>query len=960
MLMIIVGTLIGAIWGAVVGSYAWIGAFLGGLTAGLISTIQRSNALAQQVKQLSVDLSNTQKILAKLEQQQLKNRDVGSQIADSETNHLDQTIPDQSRNTVSTDDQAGNLRVQTVSPSTESELPDLPEEVLSHAGKADPWLAESTPSAPRMVKLPAESLAPIEPTIAEKLVNKIKSFFTEGNPIVRVGMVVMFFGVSFLVKYASTQGLFPIEFRLTGVLAIALALLGLGWRTRGREGGYGLVLQGGGIAVVYLTVFAAAKIYGLVPLGLAFAVLSLVVCFGVALAVLQGAQILALLATAGGFLAPILTSSGSGSHVGLFSFYLLLDLGILAVALFQSWRLLNWVGFIFTFVISTAWGVLQYQPSQYLSTQPFLIAYFALFLIVSLLFSFKQPPQLKGFVDGSLVFGLPLVAFSLQIILLHESTYGLAISSVILAAIYLTLSAWLVKKHFDSHELLATAFLALGFTFITLAIPLALSAQWTAVTWAIEAGGLVWIGLRQSRLRPRVVGYLLHVGAASAFIFHGVHTGVWPIISGSYLSTIILTGTALWISYIHFKYVDDVKSQEALIGKLFLAVAVFWWHLSNLIEIKAHGIYFYRFTEILVYLAATLLAVQWFARKLSWSALAYTNFSLIPLMIILNIAVYIDHPSWHLLQGGILLGELLLLASLYQFLNQCEEDDQKTIFSLQGVSHLLLGWFILFLFVWEGQWQAAHWTLAEGANLMLWLGVFATPLVLLFRVVQSGRWPAMQYGEIYKHWIPAPLWIALVVLFVKCSIQSAFNESHFLPVINFIDLSQFAILLLFGFAVVYGYFGEQNKMQQVTVLGVGLFVFINVVVLRGMSFYLLLPYEVSALWDSPKIQMALSILWTLCALVVMNASRRLQLRNLWMLGAGLLAIVVLKLFTKDLSSSGTLANIISFMVVGVLMLLIGYLSPAPKSNGLTAGISTSDKTELPESTAIIQPQEQDK
>ncbi|HSC66285.1 MAG TPA: DUF2339 domain-containing protein, partial [Cellvibrio sp.] len=88
-------------------------------------------------------------------------------------------------------------------------------------------------------------------------------------------------------------------------------------------------------------------------------------------------------------------------------------------------------------------------------------------------------------------------------------------------------------------------------------------------------------------------------------------------------------------------------------------------------------------------------------------------------------------------------------------------------------------------------------------------------------------------------------------------------------------------------------------------------------------------YVPDILWDSVVVQMALSILWAICALVIMNLSRRWQERKLWMLGAALLAMVLLKLFTKDLTGTGTLARIVSFMVVGGLMLLIGYLSPIP-------------------------------
>jgi uncharacterized membrane protein len=50
---------------------------------------------------------------------------------------------------------------------------------------------------------------------------------------------------------------------------------------------------------------------------------------------------------------------------------------------------------------------------------------------------------------------------------------------------------------------------------------------------------------------------------------------------------------------------------------------------------------------------------------------------------------------------------------------------------------------------------------------------------------------------------------------------------------------------------------------------------------------------------------------------------------LWLAGAGLLGLVLVKLFTVDLSGSGTLARVVSFMVVGILILVIGYLSPIP-------------------------------
>src|SRR5690606_35156942 len=111
----------------------------------------------------------------------------------------------------------------------------------------------------------------------EKAFGFLRRFFTEGNPIVRIGMVVMFFGMSFLITYASNQGLLPLEVRMAAVAFIALALIILGWKTRARVGGYGLVLQGGGIAALYLTVFAAAKMYSMMPASAALGLMILVV-----------------------------------------------------------------------------------------------------------------------------------------------------------------------------------------------------------------------------------------------------------------------------------------------------------------------------------------------------------------------------------------------------------------------------------------------------------------------------------------------------------------------------------------------------------------------------------------------------------------------------------------------------------------------------------------------------------
>ncbi len=122
-------------------------------------------------------------------------------------------------------------------------------------------------------------------------------------------------------------------------------------------------------------------------------------------------------ASSRGFAAPILISTGSGNHVVLFSYYALLNLAIFAIAWKKPWRALNLLGFAFTLVIGTAWGVLRYEPALRDTTEPFLVIFFAIYLAIPILYAWrrgKDEPAHRDFVDGTLVFGNPLIAFALQ------------------------------------------------------------------------------------------------------------------------------------------------------------------------------------------------------------------------------------------------------------------------------------------------------------------------------------------------------------------------------------------------------------------------------------------------------------------------------------------------------------------------------------------------------------------
>jgi uncharacterized membrane protein len=406
-----------------------------------------------------------------------------------------------------------------------------------------PRAAVPVPSAAPRVPAP-----PAPPSAIERAFAAAKDWLLGGNTVARVGLLVLFVGVAFLLRYVAERTQIPIEVRLLGVAVGALVFLVLGWRLREKRPGFAITLQGGAIGILYLTVFATMRLYGVLPALGAFGLMAVLAALSGALAVMQNARALAALGAVGGFLAPILISTGEGRMALLFSYYLLLNLGVLGVARFRAWRELNWIGFVFTFGVSGLWAVRRYTPEDFLIGQGFLAAFWLLFLVVSLLYALRQAGERRGLFDTTLVFTLPLAAFGIQ----TRFTEGpqLALAATVAAGVYLGVSTWLLRRHDKTLQLLTEACFALGVGFLTLAIPLAASAQWTAAAWALEGLALVWVGLRQQRVLPFAAGLLLHLLGAFSLL-HALERGavsLAPKWSGLTVNLLVFSACAFAVS----------------------------------------------------------------------------------------------------------------------------------------------------------------------------------------------------------------------------------------------------------------------------------------------------------------------------------------------------------------------------------------------------------------------------
>jgi len=785
---------------------------------------------------------------------------------------------------------------------------------------------------PDEIKAPPPPQQPIEdepPRTAGDPVDRFKAFVLGGNLVVRVGVVVLLFGFAFLVKYAAARDLVPLEIRLAAAFAAGIALLVLGWRLRHKRFGYAITLQGGGIGVMYLTLFASARLFDLVPLPLTFLIMVGLVVFSGILAVLQNAAAMAVLGAAGGFMAPVLLSTGAGSHVTLFSYYALLNAGICGIAWFKAWRWLNLLGFVFTFGIGSAWGMQYYRPDYFASTEPFLVLFFVFYLVISVLFALRQPPRLKGYVDSTLVFGLPLVAFSLQVGLVRDTTYGLAFSSLAMGLIYTGLATVLWRRRAQGLAALVEAFLSLGVVFGSLAIPLALSGRWTTVAWSLEGAGLVWVGCRQQRWTARSFGLLLQVGSGAFFLFgsHGTAADL-AVFNNRFLGGMLVGLAGLVSAFFLERYQPQLHRLEKSLATLSLTWGLLWWFGTGFAEIDRRLRRRHELVATLAYIGFSGLVLGWLYRRLDWQKLRWPAMGLTALAI--GDYRYFKHPfeDWWLAVWPFTFG-------VHLFLLLCMDSAwPRKIAAAWHVAGILLA---TILISWEAGWLL-DW-LAGGAEVWAFIAWGAVPgavAILLSKLKNKPGWPFEPWQTAYQGWAPALLVSGLLVWTLGgLTYDGNPRPLPYLPLLNPLDLVQiFVFLVLFRW--VLGSLQEPaGPAAGVTPAllwagpAAGVFGWLTAMVARTVHHLADVRYSADALFQSDLFHTSLAVLWGLLALGCMITSNRLKLRPVWFTGAGLLAIVVIKLFLVDLSGSGTVFRIVSFPAVGGLMLIIGFYTPLP-------------------------------
>jgi uncharacterized membrane protein len=800
--------------------------------------------------------------------------------------------------------------------------PPSPTRATANATPA-PATANASPSGPAAAPSPGAAPASGAPNWSDKLLARGKAWFTEGNVPVKVGVLVLLFGVAAALRYAAAQGYFtmPIEVRLASIAAAALAGMGWGWRERLRRPAFGLSLQGGALGVLLLTVFAAFRLYGLLPATAALALVVVLVAGAAALAVLQDAMWLALLGFLGGYLAPVLISTGSGNHVALFSYYAVLNAAVFAISWRRSWRLLNLLGFAFTFGVGAAWGASFYRPELFASVEPFLVLFFAFYIVIGLVYVLRQSAHRRPWVDGTLVFGTPLVAFPMQAALLRDDRMGLAFSALAVALVYAGLVYFLRARR--GERLLTEAYGALALGFATLAVPLAFSASTTASVWALEGAGAAWLGLRQGRRFPWLAGLGLQLLAAGAYLtsMDQARQGIAPVLllNAAWLGAAMLSFSGFALSLVH-----DRHQPRFGIAAASFWWAMAWWAIGGLLQLELARRSIGAWPFAALYLAVSMaiaaglrIAARWPRLDGAIATCAFGGLLLAPTAED-RYAQPIAPDSWPYWLAFAAAG-LGALRALRQT-------------STRGlvVAHLSVLWTLALVLTLQARSTTTlpgpgGTAMADGWQALAQCAPLALMSLLLWRRPQWLSWPRAGLFDGYRWGWFAPALALLGLAWLAALMQPGDAAPlGYLPLLNPLELTLVGVaLFVLGFAA-----GEPALRPLRQAAPLLAFAVLTMGVLRAVH-HLHGDAWSPSLLRAGVAQTSLTVAWSLLGVSAWILGSRRCDRRIWWAGALLMAVVLGKLALVDRQYMGNVAGIVSFLAVGLLLVGVGYVAPSP-------------------------------
>ena len=747
------------------------------------------------------------------------------------------------------------------------------------------------------------------------------------NWIAWAGVSALFVAVALFVKYAFDQGwLGPwVKVACGAAFGLLLILAGeISIRRRWRP--FGLSLLGGGMAVLYATFFAGYRFYGFFSPTVSFLLMVLVTAGGMYEALRHDARSVSFFSALGGFLSPVLVSTGKDPRDALFTYLLVLDIGILTVVRLKRWRFLDIVGMLGTWILYTGWRVAFYGEEALVPALLWAGAFYAVFLIPFLFDVLDKAAVKIERMAG--VLAVTAWAFANAWGILspeHEVLCGAI--ALFLGAISLSLGIAASRRcEVDGGALLLLSLYATAF--LTISAPLFFDGRTVTVLWASEAPFLVALAylLRYRPIRTAALAPLVLSAFRVAGLHWPLHTETFtPFLNGAFATAATTVLGGWFLSVTHFPAGRKATDMDRTSGRavalsvgvwgLFLANAELWLYLK-LTDREADLLWSSCLLWTVgsaLYLAAGTILRSWASRITALlPAATAVGFSA------LDYIFYWSAPAPIFLSGRFLTGILLgtVLASgcvLYRGKIVSSSEGERRI--LPAVAAGLIS-YLLFLFT------AEIWFWCDAHDRILWA-----------RGILPAVWAAGGLAYVVSgRRLDAPVlkWLGLVadlaaVVFCLAALPVLrprswwiFLNPRFLGGAGLAAASyiQGRVFRSGGAAA-----GDRRSGQALYVLVVwGSWLLLSTEIFS----YMKLAFEETryARWAAHA---SLTVVWAFYAVVLLGVGFRFRTAWVRLSGLAVFALAGLKLVVVDLEAVDKLYRIAAFFAVGLLMVAASFL-----------------------------------
>lgn len=310
--------------------------------------------------------------------------------------------------------------------------------------------------------------------------------FLKQNILTVIGIFTLVLGIGYFVKYAIDKNWIGETARAVIGLCTGAGIIITGHFLRKNYNTFSSIITGGGIAVLYFSMTIAFREYHIFAQSTAFIIICLITLFSIILSYHYNSQVLIVCSLFGGFLAPLMVSTGQSNYVFLLTYVTILNIGMLIIVFLKNWKSISWIALIFTNIYLFYWVL---EKTDLTSIYFYIITY-----IIFYTFALHdyQKKNILAVID---ILMLVLINFTSVIGLVYIFNELKYEPAIIFPLIFALVNAVLLYREHGKKDagIPYSVFTGITVSLITLAFALQFKTNLITSVWAVEATLLLFI-----------------------------------------------------------------------------------------------------------------------------------------------------------------------------------------------------------------------------------------------------------------------------------------------------------------------------------------------------------------------------------------------------------------------------------------------------------------------------------